>query len=176
MTKIFGKKYRKIFTHSSSKANNPSRIFGGSFSSRLPLNRLHYENDKKRSKFTKDTLRVSFRVTNRLWSINWSSHKKTANEAKAESEDWKIEFCVRQGITLYNCLDPVRISLSLIVIRFFFFFSAILFECAKPLAIVWKQLCNWLALARKWLPSLIKRLSTYLAKPGNSLIRERDQI
>ena len=47
LTKIFGKKYRKIFTYSSSKANNPWRIFGGSFSSRLPLNRLHYENDKK---------------------------------------------------------------------------------------------------------------------------------
>ena len=47
LTKIFGKKYRKIFTYSSSKANNPLRIFGGSFSSRLPLNRLHYENDKK---------------------------------------------------------------------------------------------------------------------------------
>ena len=45
--KIYGKKYRKIFTYSSSKADNPSRIFGGSFSSRLPLNRLHYENDKK---------------------------------------------------------------------------------------------------------------------------------
>ena len=47
LTKIFGKKYRKIFTYSSSKADNPWRIFGGSFSSRLPLNRLHYENDKK---------------------------------------------------------------------------------------------------------------------------------
>ena len=47
LTKIFGKKCRKICTYSSSKADNPWRSFGGSFSSRLPLNRLHYENDKK---------------------------------------------------------------------------------------------------------------------------------
>ena len=43
LTKIFGKKYRKIFTYSSSKANNPWRIFGGRFSSRLLLKRLNQE-------------------------------------------------------------------------------------------------------------------------------------
>ena len=43
LTKIFGKKYRKIFTYSSSKANNPWKIFGGRFSSRLPLKRLNQE-------------------------------------------------------------------------------------------------------------------------------------
>ena len=96
---------------------------------------------------------VSFRVTNQQWGITWSSHKKkTANEAKAEGEDWKIEFCVRQGITLYNCLNPVRISLSLIIIPFFN--TSDLVWMRQAFDITLKKPLIWLAFPRKW-PAVI---------------------
>ena len=56
LTNIFGKKYRKIFTYSSSKANNPWRIFGGRFSSRLLLKRLNQEIHSSENEIKSDVI------------------------------------------------------------------------------------------------------------------------
>ena len=79
LTKIFGKKYRKIFTYSSSKANNPWKIFGGRFSSRLPLKRLNQEILSSENEIESDVIGFNLKR-------HFLPHPSTAFLSKNDSE------------------------------------------------------------------------------------------